>query len=183
MRRLFNSRKKPWIDANAWKAARKAAAKERSHLVNFPAVHGATLIDDEDNVLRYTREIGWSKVMNKELVGSLGGEARKSWACTWINICIWYLGWKRTVRAPWCLRETCPFWHRTQWPGLRSSRCRHSCHMISAGPLLGRNTATPETQAGKNGALIGETPILHGCLFYLFLCFCWGDGCSQVFGV
>lgn len=46
--------------------------------------------------------------------------------------------------------------------------------MISAGPLLGRNTATPETQAGKNGGLIGETigdfarlPFLPVSLFLL----------------
>lgn len=44
--------------------------------------------------------------------------------------------------------------------------------MISAGPLLGRNTATPETQAGKKSGLIGETFTLHHCLFYLFLGFC-----------
>lgn len=48
------------------KGCEKSGIKRASHLLNFPAVHGATLIDDEDNVLRYAREIGWSKVMNEE---------------------------------------------------------------------------------------------------------------------
>lgn len=68
--------------------------------------------------------------------------------------CFWYLGWKRTPGAPWCLRERCPCWHRKQWPGLRSSHCHHSCHMISDGPLLGRNEPTPEKHTWKNGGFL-----------------------------
>lgn len=71
---IFHSRK-CWCE---WlKGCKNIRSKGTSHLFNFLAVHGATLIDNEDNVLRYARKIWWSKVMNKVTGWSLAGGAKK----------------------------------------------------------------------------------------------------------
>lgn len=68
---LFN--KVAWV----WRA-KGSGCSGASHLLNLPAVHWATLIDDEDNVLRYARKIRRSKVMNKVAWWSLReGQSQK----------------------------------------------------------------------------------------------------------
>lgn len=174
---------KPWIDANDWKTARKAAANERPTCWIFLPCMEPLWSMMKTTFLGMRGRLDGAKWWTKNL-DDLWVEAPEKVERALGRIYVFDV-WagKELSSAPWCLRETSPFWHRTQWPGLRSCRCHHSCHMISAGPLLGRNTATPETHIGKNGGRIGETLILHGCISYLFLCCSWGDGCSQVSGV